>query len=222
MAGNVVPRSGDYRVYALPPRSPRRSGHQAPSDGMGRRGLDRTVSRRRKLDRPCMPDIRWAVSGHRTGSAGSCRVSFCAFAPGGFWGTSAKDDGPGGPGPGCARALRPVIPLMLRSPAARRFVVPTAPATAIGSARHVVSRSSTTSGLHGRGKSSTDDQQVAPLDPLPCPITVVWSGGTGSIHWTLVIRWRDRCCRTPTLKYCPRRRTRSDDGRPRTRRTDDP
>jgi len=131
-----------------------------------------------KLDRPC-------IAGHSMGGFLAIELarrgraaSVCAFAPGGFWGDQReKTMARVGRGQGAARALRPVIPLMLRSPAARRlwFRDGACHGDRISATRGVEIFDDFLGCTVAKEIFSTDDQQVAPLDPLPCPITVVWS-----------------------------------------------
>ena len=108
-------------------------------------------------------------------------ATVCAFAPGGFWasgdGLRAKTMSNVGRGAGMARLMRPILPFVLKSSAVRRMFF-----------RDGACHGDRTSAERGvqivddflgciviREIFSTDDEQIAPLDPLPCPITVAWS-----------------------------------------------
>jgi pimeloyl-ACP methyl ester carboxylesterase len=107
-------------------------------------------------------------------------ASVCALSPAGFW-----DQGGAGPEHGSSRLRRqaalvrfgrPVAPWMLRSRTVRRV-----------SMRDIAShgdRLSAADALEAAddllGCSIRDDilattEQIAPLDPLPCPVTLAWS-----------------------------------------------
>ena len=106
--------------------------------------------------------------------------SVCAIAPGGFWGTgdglrstamalAATNDS-------LVRRLRPVVPFVMRSATVRRlwFRDGAEHGDRISAARGVEILDDFL-GCGVRAEVfSTDDQQLAPLDPLPCPVTVVW------------------------------------------------
>jgi pimeloyl-ACP methyl ester carboxylesterase len=115
-------------------------------------------------------------------------ASVCALSPAGFWST-----GPGSPAlaPAARKVHKlatmcrlgalagPVGPLILKSAAVRRLAL-----RFLNSARHgdrvradtiaeltrIVAACSVTGEV-----LSTEAEQVAPLDPLPCPITLAWS-----------------------------------------------
>lgn len=106
----------------------------------------------------------------------------CALSPGGFWSsgdglrkqTMAKVTN----GAGMARLTRPIAPFVMRSATMRRLWFR-------GSAAEHGDRITAQRGVEIADDYlactlrsevfSTDEEQVAPLDPLPCPITLAWS-----------------------------------------------
>jgi pimeloyl-ACP methyl ester carboxylesterase len=105
-------------------------------------------------------------------------ASVCAFAPGGFWGDQrATILARVGRGQGAARALRPAFPLMLRSAAVRRlwFRDGACHGDRVSAVRGTEIFDDFLGCTVAREIFATDDQQIAPMDPLPCPITGVWS-----------------------------------------------
>jgi pimeloyl-ACP methyl ester carboxylesterase len=109
----------------------------------------------------------------------------CALSPAGFW-TSGRSLAARAPAGRKVRKLAvmsrlsgPVGPLIFKSPAVRRISL-----RFLNSARHGDRVSAKTlveltriivACSVGKEVLSTDEEQVAPLDPLPCPITVAWS-----------------------------------------------
>jgi pimeloyl-ACP methyl ester carboxylesterase len=106
-------------------------------------------------------------------------ASVCAFSPGGLWSDDLRARAIGRVRRRLAmgRLMRPITPLLMKSPRMRR-------------------RALTDATLHGDRVSykraieiteepfectisddifNNTDEQVAPLDPLPCPITIAWS-----------------------------------------------
>lgn len=106
--------------------------------------------------------------------------SVCAIAPGGFWGTGdglrvaalalmSREDS-------VVRRLRPVVPFVLRSATVRRlwFRHGAEHGDRISAARGVEILDDFLGCVVKAEVFSTDDQQLAPLNPLPCPVTVAW------------------------------------------------
>jgi pimeloyl-ACP methyl ester carboxylesterase len=108
-------------------------------------------------------------------------ATVCAFAPGGFWasgdGLRAKTMSHSKRGAGAVRLLRPTLPVALKSSAARRlfFQNGACHGDRISAERAVQIVDDFLGCDVIREVLSTDDEQIAPLDPLPCPITVAWS-----------------------------------------------
>ena len=133
----------------------------------------------RGLDRP-------HLAGHSMGGFTALELarrgraaSVCAFSPGGLWseGLRARVIRQTRRRVAMGRLMRPVTPLLMKSPGMRR-------------------RALTDATLHGDRLSSrraieitevpfdctiiddifnNADEQVAPMDPLPCPITIAWA-----------------------------------------------
>ena len=109
----------------------------------------------------------------------------CAFSPAGFW-TSGRGSPALAPAArklhkiaAMSRLAAPVGPLVFKSAVVRRLSL-----RLFNSARHgervpagkLVELTRTVAGCSvGREVLSTDEEHVAPLDPLPCPITLAWS-----------------------------------------------
>jgi pimeloyl-ACP methyl ester carboxylesterase len=108
-------------------------------------------------------------------------ASVCAFAPGGFWasgdGLRAKTMSYVQNGEGIMRLVRPIVPLVLKSSTARRVIFQTGACHGDRiSADRGVQIVDDFLGCTVRNEIfATDDQQIALLDPLPCPVTVAWS-----------------------------------------------
>ena len=106
-------------------------------------------------------------------------ASVCAFSPGGLWSDDLRTHAIGQVRRRLAmgRLMRPITPLLMKSPGMRRRVL-------------------TDATLHGDRLSyklaieiteqplectitddifNNTDEQVAPMDPLPCPITIAWA-----------------------------------------------
>jgi len=107
-------------------------------------------------------------------------VTVCALSPAGFWdsGSTTHSDSTGKIANGLtlAKLARPLAPLGLRSSLVRRIVLRdiairgdrATPAAALDIARDLLECTVTADLL-------STDEQIAPLDPLPCPITLAWS-----------------------------------------------
>ncbi|MEB4211593.1 alpha/beta hydrolase [Mycobacterium sp. 94-17] len=80
-------------------------------------------------------------------------------------------------GAGMARLIRPVVPLMLRSPTVRRhfFQTPASHGDRVSARRGVEIVDDFLGCGITREIFSTDDQRITPFDALPCPITVAWA-----------------------------------------------
>jgi pimeloyl-ACP methyl ester carboxylesterase len=108
-------------------------------------------------------------------------ATVCAFAPGGFWGSGdglrVKTMSKVGRGTGMGRLIRPVVPLVLKSSTVRRlwFQEGACHGDRTSPERGVEIFDDFLGCTVAREFFSTDDEQIAPLDPLPCPITVAWS-----------------------------------------------
>jgi pimeloyl-ACP methyl ester carboxylesterase len=108
-------------------------------------------------------------------------ATVCAFAPGGFWasgdGRRAKTMSNVARGAGMARLVRPILPFALKSSAVRRlFFKDGACHGDRVSAERGLQVVDDFLGCSVVGEIfSTDDEQIAPLVPLPCPVTVAWS-----------------------------------------------
>ncbi|HZC92148.1 MAG TPA: alpha/beta hydrolase [Mycobacterium sp.] len=111
-------------------------------------------------------------------------ATVCALSPAGFWST---EDGSWDTAATRARRIattcritRPVAPVMFKSPLIRRLALRSinvarradrvAAARAVEAVEDSVACTVTVDEVF-----STDDGQIAPLDPLPCPITLAWS-----------------------------------------------
>jgi pimeloyl-ACP methyl ester carboxylesterase len=114
-------------------------------------------------------------------------ATVCAFAPGGFWGFGdglrAKTMSRVGGGIGIFRLVRPVMPLVMKSSTVRRlwFQVGARHGDRVSSKRGVEIFDDFVGCTVSGEFFSTDDEQIGPLDPLPCPITVAWSENDGII-----------------------------------------
>lgn len=108
-------------------------------------------------------------------------ASVCALSPGGFWSPldGLRDKVIGGIRRDAAitRVVGPVVKIALGSAGVRRLMMR-------GVARHPerLSAADAREGVDNTAACTvvddlfgTDDQQVAPLDPLPCPVTVAWA-----------------------------------------------
>lgn len=106
----------------------------------------------------------------------------CALSPGGFWSsgdglrkrTMAKVTN----GAGIARVTRRITPFALRSATVRRLLFRVSAAEhgdRITAQRGVEIVDDYLACTVRNEIFSTDEQQIAPLDPLPCPITLAWS-----------------------------------------------
>lgn len=107
-------------------------------------------------------------------------AAVCALAPGGFWSdgdglraqTMAKVQGGSG-----LTLIRPVLPLMMRIAPLRRvfFMQYGACHAERVSAERAIEIIDDFFGCSVADEVfATDDQRIAPLDPLPCPVTIAW------------------------------------------------
>ncbi len=124
--------------------------------------------------------IRWAAI-WRSNWLGAAAQQQCVFAPGGFW---ASGDGlrertlsRALGGAGIARLMRPIMPLVLKSPRVRRLMFQDGACHGdrISAHRGVEIFDDFLGCTVANEVFSTDEEQIAPLDPLPCPVTVAWS-----------------------------------------------
>lgn len=111
-------------------------------------------------------------------------TTVCALSPAGFWstadGSKARADKKVQRIARVSRLIRPVAPLIFKSAMMRRIscqIINVAchgdrlsADQAVGGVEDTVECSVANEVFSG------DDEQIAPLDPLPCPITVAWSG----------------------------------------------
>ncbi len=109
-------------------------------------------------------------------------ATVCALSPAGFWstgiGSRARASTKVHRIAAICRASRPVAPLIFRSATARRTSLRflnsachgdrLSPAQLVGAVKDVVACTV------ANELFSTDDEQVVPLDPVPCPITIAW------------------------------------------------
>lgn len=108
-------------------------------------------------------------------------ATVCAFAPGGFWasgdGLRARTLSRALGGAGIARLMRPIMPLVSKSPRVRRlmFQEGACHGERISAQRGVEILDDFLGCTVANEVFSTDEEQIAPLDPLPCPVTVAWS-----------------------------------------------
>lgn len=108
----------------------------------------------------------------------------CALSPAGFWstadGSKARADNRVRRIATMCRLSRPVAPLIFRSAMMRRFSFQFINVACHGDRlpadRAVDSVEDTVECSIVNELFSTDDELIAPLDPLPCPITLAWSG----------------------------------------------
>ena len=74
------------------------------------------------------------------------------------------------------RRARPLMPLLLRLPAARRYALRNAAAHGERASRQeVLALADDVLGCDARVDLLDTDEQLTPLDPAPCPITIAWS-----------------------------------------------
>jgi len=109
-------------------------------------------------------------------------ATVCAISPGGFWssgdGFREQTMGKALSGAAMARLLRPITPFVLKSSTMRRLWFQGSAAVhgdRITAERGVEIIDDYLACTIGKEIFSTDDQQIAPLDPLPCPITLAWA-----------------------------------------------
>jgi pimeloyl-ACP methyl ester carboxylesterase len=106
--------------------------------------------------------------------------SVCALSPAGTWEAgsehhrrsratlhrAARD----------TRRARPVMPALLRVPAARRYALRNAAAHGERTSRsELLAIADDVLGCQARGDLFDTDEELAPLDPPPCPITIAWA-----------------------------------------------
>lgn len=108
-------------------------------------------------------------------------LTVCAFSPAGFWTPGATDE---------VRASRmvrrnrrqvrlvaPVAPALVRFRCVRRFAMRDAAARGDRlTPAQVAAAALDTVGCHAATDLLKPTESIAPLDPLPCPITLAWSG----------------------------------------------
>jgi pimeloyl-ACP methyl ester carboxylesterase len=109
-------------------------------------------------------------------------ATVCALSPGGFWssgdGLRKRTMGKVTSSAGIARLTRPITPFALKSATMRRLWFRGAAAEhgdRISAQRGVEIIDEYLACTVYNEIFSTDEEQVAPLDPLPCPITLAWS-----------------------------------------------
>ncbi len=108
-------------------------------------------------------------------------ATVCAFAPGGFWasgdGLRAQTKSQVDKGTGMVRLVRPIVPLVLKSSTARKLFFQTGACHGerVSAERGVEILDDFLECTVSSEIFSTDEEQIAPLDPLPCPVTVAWS-----------------------------------------------
>ena len=109
-------------------------------------------------------------------------ATVCALSPGGFWssgdGLRKRTMSKITNSAGMARLTRPITPITLKSATIRRLWFQgtgAAHGDRITAQRGVEIVDDFLGCTVYNEIFSTDDEQVAPLDPLPCPITLAWS-----------------------------------------------
>lgn len=108
-------------------------------------------------------------------------ATVCVFAPGGFWasggGLRERTLSRALGGAGIARLMRPIMPLVLKSPRVRRLMFQDGACHGdrISAHRGIEIFDDFLGCTVANEVFSTDEEQIAPLDPLPCPVTVAWS-----------------------------------------------
>lgn len=109
-------------------------------------------------------------------------ATVCALSPGGFWssgdGLRERTMSQITNSAGMARLTRPIIPIALKSATIRRLLFQGSGAAhgdRITAQRGVEIIDDFLGCTVYNEVFSTDEEQVAPLDPLPCPITLAWS-----------------------------------------------
>jgi pimeloyl-ACP methyl ester carboxylesterase len=104
--------------------------------------------------------------------------SVCAFSPAGFWSDALRARAMNKVRRSAAmgRLTRPIIPLVMKSAALRRRGVRDVAwhGDRISAARVVEITDDGVGCTVTNEVFSTDEEQVAPLDRLPCPITIAW------------------------------------------------
>jgi len=110
-------------------------------------------------------------------------TTVCALSPAGFWstadGSKARADNKVHRIATMCRLTRPVAPLIFRSAMMRRFCLQFINVACHGDRlpadRAVDGVEDTVECSVANELFSTDDELIAPLDPLPCPVTIAWS-----------------------------------------------
>ena len=141
-------------------------------------------------------------------------ATVCALSPAGFWstadGSKARADKKVHRTATLSRLAVPVGPLIFKSAIVRRFAL-----RFLNTAYHGDRLAAATLNEMCRDTVgctvinelfSTDEEQIAPLDPLPCPITIAWSekdsllpvANTARSPANGCLRRRSRCCPTST------------------------
>ena len=106
-------------------------------------------------------------------------ASVCAFSPGGLWSDDlrARVIGQMRRRLAMGRLMRPITPLLMKSPGMRRRAL--TDATLHGdrlSYERAIEMTEVTMDCTIIGDLfNNTDEQVAPMDPLPCPITIAWA-----------------------------------------------
>jgi pimeloyl-ACP methyl ester carboxylesterase len=106
--------------------------------------------------------------------------SVCALSPAGTWEAGSEAHGRSRETLHRAardtRRARPLMPLLLRVPAARRYALRNAAAHGERTSRsELLALADDVLGCEARTDLLDTDEQLAPLDPPPCPITIAWS-----------------------------------------------
>jgi pimeloyl-ACP methyl ester carboxylesterase len=110
-------------------------------------------------------------------------ATVCAFSPAGFWSTG---DGTWGPAVRRARRIAtvsrltgPAVPMVVKSPFMRRLTFRVQHAAHHGDRlpadRAVELSVDVVACTITKELFFTDEEQVAPMNPLPCPVTLAWS-----------------------------------------------
>ena len=75
------------------------------------------------------------------------------------------------------RRARRLMPLLMRVPSARRYALRNAATHGERATRQeLLALAEDMIGCEARADLLDTDEQLAPLDPLPCPVTIAWSG----------------------------------------------
>jgi pimeloyl-ACP methyl ester carboxylesterase len=109
-------------------------------------------------------------------------ATVCALSPGGFWspgdGLRATVTGNINRGAMMARRTHRLLRLMMKSATMRRILLQSATphGDRLSTAQAIEMLDDTIGCTITAEVQSSDDEQVDPLDPLPCPVTLAWSG----------------------------------------------